>query len=298
MTLPHLTNKTILITGCSSGIGRATALLLRDRGWRVLATARKSDDLSALQQDGFEAVALDLADAVSTTRAAEDVLQRTGGQLGALVNNAGFGQPGAVEDLTREDLERQFQVNVFGMQQLTNALLPVMLSQGQGRIVNVSSVLGRIVNPLVGAYCASKFAMEALSDTLRIELQGTGVWVSLIEPGPIVSAFRQNAVERVADRVGNRESRFCNGYRHEVERRRTDPTPTRRFTLPPEAVGQKILHALTSRHPRRRYRVTLPAYLGEIAARWLPACCIDRLLATAVRRALERKHPSALQKTR
>ena len=280
MKAPHIAVRTVLITGCSSGIGRATADLLRGRGWTVWPTARTGKDLADLRAAGFEPVELDLADSESVQRAAAEVVRRGAAGLGGLVNNAGFGQPGAVEDVSREAMRRQFEVNVFGLQELTNALAPVFRRQGYGRIVNVSSVLGRIVIPFMGVYAASKFAVEALSDALRVELRGSGVAVSLVEPGPIETAFRRNAFERGCETLDPDRARFASVYesegRRRIERefRSSDP-----FTAPPEAVARVILHALESRRPRRRYPVTLPARAGVLLARWLPAAWVDGLLA-------------------
>jgi NAD(P)-dependent dehydrogenase (short-subunit alcohol dehydrogenase family) len=271
-----------MVTGCSTGIGAATARVLRERGWQVWPTARKEADLESLARDGFTPVSLDLRNSDSVRAAAEKVLSESGGQLGALVNNAGFAQPGAVEDLSREALRDQFEVNFFGLQELTNALIPAFRKQGFGRIVNVSSVLGRIATPMVGAYCASKFALEALSDALRVELKDTGIGVILIEPGPIVSAFRRSAAARAAEELDMEGSRFGEAYAKEVERRSRQKKTPDFFTKPPEAVAGCIHAALMSRHPRRRYCITFAAHAGAWARRFAPAWFIDRMLAKQV----------------
>ena len=183
----------ILITGCSSGIGFQVAQGLRARGWRVFATARQPADVTRLQADGLESLALDLRDSASIQTAVTAVLERTGGRLDALFNNGAYGQPGAVEDLSREALREQFETNLFGTLELTNRLIPVMRRQGGGRILFNSSVLGLVAFPYRVAYVASKFALEGLADTLRLELTGTGIHICLIEPGPILSRFRDNA---------------------------------------------------------------------------------------------------------
>lgn len=273
---------TVLITGCSSGIGAATAHLLREAGWRVFPTARKPEDLDSLRADGFDPIALDLADPASVAQAARAALERSDGQLGALVNNAGFCQAGALEDIPREALRAQFEANVFGLHDLTRALLPAFRRQGHGRIVNVSSVFGRIAVPMVGSYCASKYALEALSDALRIELWGTGIWVALIEPGAILSRFRHNAAEQLAQAVDSKQSGFGSAYEHEIERRRRQIKRADFFTRPPEEVARKIRHALESAHPRRRYPVTPAAHLVEFLVRFVPAAWTDRLLAKRV----------------
>ena len=282
MSIVPVQSRTVLVTGCSSGIGAATATHLRDRGWQVFPTARKPADLEALRAAGFAPIPLDLADPASIESAARDLLARTGGCLGALVNNAGFCQAGALEDLPRAALRAQFETNVFGLHDLTRHLLPAFRQQACGRIVNISSVLGRISSPMLGAYCASKFALEALSDALRIELWRTGIWVALVEPGAIVSRFRKNAAEALDRSVDRDRSGFGAVYASEIERRRRQIKKPDFFTRPPEEVARKILHALESPRPRRRYRVTLPARLAELAVRFIPQAWTDPLLARRV----------------
>ena len=282
MSVPPVPSRTVLVTGCSSGIGAATALFLRAAGWQVHPTARKSADLDALRGQGFEPVSMDVADSASVEAAVRTVRERTGDRLGALVNNAGFCQAGAMEDVSRDALRTQFEVNLFGLHQLTRALLPVFRGQGCGRIVNISSVFGRISSPMVGSYCASKFALEALSDALRIELWNTGVWVALVEPGAILSSFRRNAAEALDRSVDRTGSGFGEVYAHEIERRRRQVKKADFFTRPPEVVARKVLHALESPRPRRRYLVTLPAHLAEWVVRFIPQAWTDPLLARRV----------------
>ena len=282
MSIPKVQSRSVLVTGCSSGIGAATADLLRDAGWQVFPTARKPGDLEALRARGFAPIALDVAEAAAVENAARELLERTNGTLGALVNNAGFCQAGAAEDISREALRAQFEANLFGPHQLTRALLPVFRRQGYGRIVNVSSVLGRISTPMLGGYCASKFAMEALSDALRIELRNSGIWVALVEPGAILSRFRQNAAEALDRTVDRAQSGFGDVYAHEIERRRRQVKKPDLFTRPPEEVAREILHALESPRPRRRYRVTLAAPLAELVARFIPQAWTDPILARRV----------------
>jgi NAD(P)-dependent dehydrogenase (short-subunit alcohol dehydrogenase family) len=282
-------SRSVLITGCSSGIGAATATLLKAAGWQVFPTARRTKDLDALRDQGFEPIAMDLSDSVSIDRAVQAVLTLSGGRLDGLVNNAGYCQAGAMEDIDRDSLRRQFETNVFGVHQLTRALLPVFRDQGGGRIVNISSVLGRISTPMVGSYCASKYALEALSDALRVELSGTGIRVSLIEPGAIVSRFRKNAAETLDQNVNRSASGFGDSYTSEIERRRKQVKKTDFFTRPPEEVARKVRHALEARHPWRRYRVTPAAYLVELVVRFIPQAWTDPLLA---RRVPERHTPS------
>ena len=273
-------NRTILITGCSSGIGYAAALGLRDKGYRVFASARRQADLSMLQKQGLEAVQLDLDDSQSIRRALEQVLTETGGELYALFNNGAFGQPGAVEDLSRPVLRAQFETNVFGWLELTNLVIPVMRRQGYGRIVQNSSVLGFVAMPYRGAYNASKFAIEGLTDTLRLELRGSGVYVSLIEPGPITSSFRSNALAKFNANIVHEYSFHSEQYAGLLERL-TKPGPAAPFTLPAEAVLKPLLHALEHKHPRARYPVTVPTYLFAYLKRLLPTAMLDRILAVA-----------------
>ena len=282
MKRPLVNVRSVLVTGCSSGIGAATAAHLRDRGWRVIATARSADDLAALEADGFETVGLDLADDASVSRCAELTLERCADGLGGLVNNAGYAQPGAVEDIDRDRLRRQLEVNVVGLQDLTNRLIPTMREQGWGRIVNVSSVYGRVVAPLVGAYCASKYALEALSDAMRMELWSSGVGVSLIEPGAIVTDFRKNAAAVAEDSLGNPDSVFGSTYERKVLRKKHKVATPDFFTRTPEEVAAKIRHALESTRPRRRYGVTPAAGLVAVLRRVAP----DALLDTIGRRSL------------
>jgi NAD(P)-dependent dehydrogenase (short-subunit alcohol dehydrogenase family) len=282
MAIPEVQPRSVLVTGCSSGIGAATAKLLRDADWKVVPTARSSSDLDELFSLGFEPLELDLTDAGSVDRATSKLLERSGGRLGAVVNNAGFAQAGAMEDVDRDALRAQFETNVFGAHQLTRALLPVLRRQGQGRIVNVSSVFGRITAPMVGSYCASKYALEAISDALRIELRGTGIWVALIEPGAIVTRFRKNAAATLERTVDQTRSGYGEAYAKEIERRRRQVKTPDFFTRPPEAVARKILHALESPRPRRRYRVTPAAVLAEIVVRFVPQAWTDPLLARRV----------------
>ena len=269
--------RSILITGCSSGIGLCAAEGLQARGYRVFATARKMADVEMLTAKGLEALQLDLADSASIQAAMEEILARTGGTLDALFNNAGYGQPGAVEDLTREVLRTQFETNLFGMIELTNRVLPVMRRQGHGRIVQNSSILGYIVLAYRGAYNASKFAIEGITDTLRLELRGSGIQVSLIEPGPIKSHFRANAFAAFEQHIDATASAHREQYAAMV-RRLQKPGPAAPFTLGPEAVLEKLIHALESPRPRARYLVTKPAWIFAYAKRLLPTAWLDRML--------------------
>ncbi len=270
-------DKAVLITGCSSGIGLCCAEGLKARGYRVFATARKPQDVERLQEQGFEAFRLDMADSASIREAAEQVLEATGGRLYGLFNNAGYGQPGAVEDLSREVLREQFETNVFGMLELTNLLLPVMRGQEEGRVIINSSVLGFAAMPYRGAYNASKYALEGLADTLRLELADSGVYVSLVEPGPIKSRFRENAYAMYKKNIEPANSFHRNKYLA-MEARLLKQGPAAPFTLGPEAVLEKVIHALQAKRPRERYYVTFPTYLFGYLKRILPTRWLDELL--------------------
>ena len=270
--------KTILITGCSSGIGYCAAKGLQERGYRVFATARKRSSVEKLLAEGLESFRLDLNDSNSIHFAFEEVMRRTGGELYALFNNGAYGLPGAVEDLSRDALRAQFETNVFGWQELTNLVIPVMRRQGYGRIIQNSSVLGFVALPFRGAYNASKYAIEGLSDTLRLELKGSNVYVSLIEPGPIASQFRTNAVQALQKYIDIENSFHREKYQG-VLSRLNKPGPAVPFTLPPEAVLKRVIHALEAKKPQARYYVTVPTYLFGILKRILSTRSLDFLLA-------------------
>ncbi len=270
--------RTLLITGCSSGIGLAAAHSLRDRGWRVFATCRKQQDVERLLGEGLESLRLDLDDSASIRKAVDEVLARSGGRLDALFNNGGYGQTGAVEDLSRAALRAQFETNLFGWAELTNLAIPVMRRQGRGRIVMNSSVLGLAALPYRGAYVAAKFALEGLTDTLRLELAGSGIQVSLIEPGPIATRFRENAMAHFLRHIDVAASVHRAAYEAQLARLEK-PGPAAPFTLPASAVVERLIHALESRRPRPRYYVTVPTHLIGHARRFLTTRGLDRLLA-------------------
>ncbi len=274
------TQRSILITGCSSGIGLRCAEILKDRGWRVFATARKPEDVERLQTTGFEALQLDLDDSDSIRQAVDTTVERTGGTLDALFNNGAYGQPGAVEDLNRDTLRRQFETNLFGTAELINRIVPIMRRQGHGRIVQNSSVLGFVTMPYRGAYNASKFALEGLTDTMRLELRGSGIHLSLIQPGPILSSFRENAYRAYKANIDPTHSFHRDNY-EAMEARLNKPGPAAPFTLPADAVAKKLIHALESSKPRVRYPVTFPTYLFSILKRALPDRWMDHLLIKA-----------------
>jgi NAD(P)-dependent dehydrogenase (short-subunit alcohol dehydrogenase family) len=270
--------RAVLITGCSSGIGLCAARALRERGYRVFATARQAADVERLGREGLESLRLDLDDPESIEQAVAEVLERTGGRLYALFNNGAYGQPGAVEDLPRDALRALFETNLFGWHQLTRAVLPVMRRQGEGRIIQNSSILGFVALRYRGAYNASKYAVEGLTDTLRLELAGSGIHVCLVEPGPIASRFRENAYRKWKENIDARGSLHAAAYRA-MEERLTKEGPAAPFTLPPEAVLKRVIHALESRRPKIRYPVTFPTYLFAVLKRLLPARALDRILA-------------------
>ena len=271
--------RSILITGCSSGIGLASAREMKARGWRVFATARKPDDIKRLRDDvGVESLYLDYTEPASIAAAADDVLAATGGTFAALFNNGAYGQPGAVEDLRPEVLRAQFEANVFGWHDLTTRLIPAMRAQGEGRIVFCSSVLGLIAAPYRGAYCASKFAVEALADALRIELAPSGIKVILIEPGPIASRFVEHALEAYRRNIDLEGSPHRAIYRARIARLEEGGSQT--FKLGPEAVAAKLAGALASKRPRPRYYVTLPTYAAVLMRRLLPTRVLDAVAAS------------------
>ena len=268
-----MTQKSLLITGCSSGIGRCLADGLKQRGYRVFATARKPGDVASLKQAGFEAYPLDLASSDSIRQTVAEILEQADGCIYGLINNGAYGQPGAVEDLSRELLKTQFETNLFGTHELTNLVLPTMRSVGEGRIIQISSILGFAAMAFRGAYNASKFALEGLSDTLRLELRGTNIHVSLIEPGPIRSRFRENALEAFRANIDIDNSVHNKLYKS-VLRRLEGQKGRMPFTLGPEAVLERAVHALESSRPRPRYYVTKPTYVFA----WLPIRWLDSIL--------------------
>ncbi len=252
--------KIVVITGCSSGIGLAAANDLLRRGYRIFAACRKQEDVQRMEQLGFTGIELDLNDSESVERAAARIIELSENRIYALFNNGGYGVYGPLTSLSRQQMEEQFATNLFGTHQLTVLLLPALRASGEARIVNTSSIMGLIATPGRGAYAASKYALEAWSDTLRMELHGSGIRISLIEPGPIKTRFTENVNQTQQDKPVN------------------NPGIAARFTLPPEAVLPKLRHALESRHPRLRYPVTLVAHALSILRRLLPGWMLDRIL--------------------
>ncbi|MTH44791.1 SDR family oxidoreductase [Escherichia alba] len=252
--------KAVLITGCSSGIGLESAIDLKRQGFQIIAGCRKPEDVVRMNDQGFTGVQLDLDSPESVDRAADEVIALTGNRLYGIFNNAGYGVYGPLTAVSRRQMEQQFSSNFFGTHQLTLRLLPAMLPHGEGRIVMTSSVMGLIATPGRGAYAASKHALEAWSDALRMELRHSGIRVSLIEPGPIRTRFTQNVNQTQSDRP--------------VE----NPGIAARFTLGPEAVVAKVRHAFTSDRPRLRYPVTLVTWAVILLRRLLPGRLMDKIL--------------------
>ena len=271
--------KSILITGCSSGIGLDAARGLKARGWRVFATCRQEADCERLRGEGLESFRLDYADEASIAAAVDEVKARTGGTLDALFNNGAFACPGAVEDLPRGALREIFEVNLFGYHDLSRRVIPMMRAQGHGRIVNCSSVLGLVGITWRGAYVATKFAMEGLTDVLRIEMKGTGIDIILIEPGPIATKIRENAIPHFEQWIDWENSVRREQYASLRGRLYDKKTKKDTFELGPEAVTAKLIHALESRRPKARYFVTTPTYIMGFARRILPTRMLDWLIA-------------------
>ena len=274
-----MTQRSILITGCSSGIGLDAARTLYARGWRVFATCRQEADCDRLRAEGLESFRLDYADEDSIATAVAEVVARTGGTLDALYNNGAFACPGAVEDLPRGALREIFETNLFGYHDLTRRVIPLMRALGHGRIVNCSSVLGLVGMTWRGAYVSTKFAMEGLTDVLRIEMRGTGIEVILIEPGPIATKIRENAVPHFEQWIDWENSARREQYVSLRGRLYDKKTKKDTFELGPEAVTTKLIHALEAHRPKARYYVTTPTYLMGFARRILPTRALDWLIA-------------------
>lgn len=272
-----MANRYVLITGCSSGIGLAAARGLRQHGFSVIASTRSEEDAARLRSEGLTTVRLDLRDPASIEAGAAEALYLAGGRLYGLFNNGAYGQPGALEDLPTEALREQLETNLIGWHHLIRLVLPGMLAAGEGRIVQNSSVLGLVAMRYRGAYNTSKFALEGYSDTLRLELAGSGVHVSLIEPGPIDTRFRVNARDAFLRHVDPKASRHKKAYRQTLKRLEKEG-PSGRFTLPPESCLPPLVHALSSRRPKARYPVTFPTRLFGWLRRLLPTRWLDRLL--------------------
>ena len=272
-------SRSILVTGCSSGIGHDAARTLARRGWRVLATCRAEADCERLRGEGFESFALDYASEVSVADGAAEALERTGGRLDALFNNGAFAIPGAVEDLPRDALRAIFEANLFGPHDLTRRVIPAMRAAGRGRIVNCSSVLGLMAIPWRGAYAATKHAMEGLTDALRLEMRDTPIDVVLIEPGPIATRIRENSIPHFERWIDWRASARAERYERDLVPRLYHPSGRDAFELPPSAVTAKLIRALEARRPRARYFVTKPTFAAETMRRMMPTALRDAVLS-------------------
>ena len=274
-----MVQKSILITGCSSGIGYHAARSLSAAGWRVFATCRKAEDVTRLNDEGLESLQLDYTDAASVQSAFEGVISATGGTLHALFNNGAIALPGAAEDLPRDGLAHVMETNLMGPQQLMTLAVPVMRKQGHGRIVNCSSVLGLVAAPWRSAYIASKFALEGLTDTWRIEMRDTPIHFILLEPGPIASELRRKSIPYFERYIDWRASARAEQYRGSLLKRLYEERGPDRFELTPEATTAALLRALNAPNPRARYRVTVPTTAMAYARRVLPTALLDRVLA-------------------
>jgi NAD(P)-dependent dehydrogenase (short-subunit alcohol dehydrogenase family) len=268
--------KKILITGCSSGIGLAVAQHLHSAGYSVVASARKIHDVEHLRSLGIPAVLLDMRKPESIEQGLSDALAISGGSFYAVFHNAGYGQSGALEDLPTQALREQFEVNVFGAHAINVRLIPLMRKNGGGRIIWNSSILGFFAMKYRGAYNASKFAIEGLADTLRLELIGSGIHVSLLEPGPIATLFRKNSQAAFLSHIRPDVSVHSNAYKTFLDRLGM-PGNTSRFTLPPQACIPPLMHALESKSPKHRYRVTTPTKIVAVLKRLFPSTILDKI---------------------
>lgn len=271
--------KSILITGSSSGIGYASAHSLHARGWRVFAAVRKDADRARLEAEGLESLILDCADGTSIEAGLAHVLGKTGGTLNAVFNNAGYGLTGAVEDLPVDALREMFETNVFGLHDLTRQVIPVMRTQGHGRIVQHSSGFGRHVMRWRGAYNASKHAVEGLTDTMRLELRGTGIFVSTLNTGPVTSKFRVNSIAPFERWIDWEASAFADTYRTELIPRLYNGSKPAPMQGEPDAVVRRLIHAIESANPRPRYHITPTVHIAEALKRLLPQRAIDAISA-------------------
>lgn len=274
-----MVKKTILITGSSSGIGLAAAMDLRERGWRVFASCKQQADCDRFRTMGFESPRIDYTDTTSIHQGLNEVLDATDGMLDALFNNGAHAIPGAVEDLPTDALRSIFEANFFGWHELTRSVIPIMRAQGHGRIVQCSSVLGLVTMPWRGAYNASKFALEGLTDTLRIEMRDTNIKIVLIEPGPITTKFRENSIPHFERWINWKDAARATQYETKLLKRLYTSDGPDPFELPADAVVKKLIHALDSSRPRPRYFVTTPTYMMAALRRLLPTRILDWVLS-------------------
>ena len=273
-----MSSQTILISGCSSGIGLDTARRLKSRGWTVFASCRSSEDCAARAAEGFQSPRLDYEDPSSITGCVEEVLSLSGGTLNAVFHNGAYALPGPLEDIPADGMRSQFEANFLGWHDLNRHLIPVMRRQGQGRILFNSSVLGLVGMRWRGAYVATKFALEGYADVLRMEMAGTGIHVVLIEPGPIETAFRANAIkqfERWVDwQASPRRAQYEASLLDQLHQ-----GGSAKAQWPPSAVTDAVFKALTARRPRPSYAVTTPTHAMAIARRLLPTRALDWVLS-------------------
>lgn len=269
--------QSILITGCSSGIGHHLALRLKDEGYHVLATARKVEDVQSLTTHGLDTYQLDLTSEQSIENAVQWAIEKSDGKLFGLINNGAYGQPGALEDLPTHALRAQFETNLFGWHHLIRLIIPIMLKNEHGRIIQISSILGLVAMKYRGAYNASKFALEGYTDTLRLELTNTPIQISLVEPGPIKSQFRHHSLLKFKENIDIEHSRHQAIYQQTLARL-SNPKPKNPFTLEPESCVKPVLHALRSKKAKHRYGVTFPTHLFAILRRILPSILLDKIL--------------------
>ncbi len=270
--------RSVLITGCSSGIGYDAAHGLSKAGWRVFATCRSEADCARLRDEGLEVLRLDMTDPASMDAALTEILARTGGTLDALINNAAFGLPGAVEDLPTQGIREVFETNFFGLHELTTKVIPIMRDQGHGRIVNIGSVLGYVVFKWRASYTASKFALEGYTDTLRIEMADTPIKIILVDPGPITSSIRQNSAAHFERWIDWEASPRAELYRKSLLKRLYEDRGPDPFELPASAVTNKLIRALEAKRPSAKIYVTTPAYTMNVVRRLLPTRALDWLI--------------------
>lgn len=273
-------SKAILITGCSSGIGYVCAHELQAQGFQVIASCRKVQDVERLQAQGLTCIQLDLNDPQSITQAVKVTMKLCNNNLYALFNNGAYGQTGAIEDLPVEALKEQFQSNLFGWHQLVCEILPYMRKQNLGRIIQNSSVLGFAAMKYRGAYNASKFALEGWSDTLRLELHDTNIKISIIEPGPIETQFRANALLKFQQWIDVNNSVHMKEYESQLSRL-ANSSSKNAFALPAQAIIPPLLHALSAKKPKLRYRITTPTKVFAVLKRLLPSRWLDNILRKA-----------------
>jgi len=267
-------NSTILITGCSSGIGYQTALYLKEKGYKVFATARKEEDVKKLQNLGLTSFLLDVTKQQTITDTLVKVLELSDGKLDVVFNNAGFGQPGAIEDLSTDVLKEQFETNVFGLHEVTIQVLKIMKKQGYGTIIQHSSVLGIISLKLRGAYNASKYAIEGLADTLRLELKDTNIDVTVLNTGPVTSDFRKNAIQKTIENIDIDNSRFKEAYDKSMNADKS-AVP---FNLEAIEVAKVVEKIMKTKKVQPRYYITKATYILGFAKRILSTSKLDFIL--------------------